>query len=154
MIAKRKQKPASAVVSLRVTTDQTVRLKRKARQLGRTPSETGAMLLEEGLRRADFAFIDFRDSAVGRQAYVLGSRVAVWQVAALVRAFEGDADKAADHLAWPTLKIRAAMSYADAFRDEIDSALSDAKAPGLAELRRTLPQLEEFRGPGSGVDQP
>ena len=54
----------STVISLRVSKDQVVRLRRKARRLGRSPSETGALLLEEGLRRDEFAFIDFRESAV------------------------------------------------------------------------------------------
>ncbi|MBI3179166.1 MAG: hypothetical protein HYZ27_05860, partial [Deltaproteobacteria bacterium] len=44
MVTRRPQTGASKVVSLRVSADQAKRLLRKARQLGRTPSETGAML--------------------------------------------------------------------------------------------------------------
>jgi uncharacterized protein (DUF433 family) len=136
------ERSASSVVSLRVTQDQSERLQRKARQIGRTPSETGAMLLEEGLRRSNFAFIDFRDSPIGRQAYVKGSRLAVWRVVAIVRSFDGDINKSAKHLSWPALKIRAAMSYAGAFAEEIETALDDADR--LPVLQRMLPQLEEF----------
>ena len=65
------------VISSRLEPDQGKRLARKAKQLGRTPSETGALLIEEGLRRDEFAFLDFRDSPVGRQSYVQGSTLAV-----------------------------------------------------------------------------
>jgi hypothetical protein len=41
------------------------RLKRMAKRYGWTPSDTSARLVEEGLLRSEFAFIDFRDSAVG-----------------------------------------------------------------------------------------
>jgi hypothetical protein len=68
------------VVSSRLQPGQQQRLARKAKQLGRTPSEIGALLIEEGLRRDEFAFIDFRDSPTGRQACLQGSTLAVWEV--------------------------------------------------------------------------
>ena len=105
----------SAVVSLRVSEEQAERLQRKARQLGRSPSETGAILLDESLRRDEFAFIDFRDSPVGRQAYIQGSRLAVWQVVTLARSYSGDVKKTAEHLAWPLVKVQSALSYAKAY---------------------------------------
>ena len=134
----------SAVVSLRVSDEQAERLQRKARQLGRTLSETGAILLDEGLRRDEFAFIDFRDSAVGRQAYIQGSRLAVWQVVSLVRRYAGDLAKACGHLEWPAVKVQAALSYAKAFADEIETAIQDAQSCSFERLSRTLPQAEEF----------
>src|SRR5829696_753505 len=122
-----KQMP-SAVVSLRVSKEQAERLQRKARQLGRTPSETGAILLDESLRRDQFAFIDFRDSPVGRQAYIQGSRLAVWQVVSLARSYAGDARKTAQHLEWPPVKVQSALSYGKAFPEEIENAIRDARA--------------------------
>lgn len=151
MRAKRKRMPASTVVSLRVSAQQAQRLRRRARQLGRTPSETGAMLLEEGLRRADFAFTDFRDSPVGRQAYVLGTRLAVWQVVSVARSVQGDVSRVAAHLGWPIVKVQAALSYAKAFPEDIEVALEDAATIEFAALARTLPQLEEFVAPSSSV---
>lgn len=129
--------------------EQTRRLQRKARQWGRSPSETGAMLLDEALRRADFAFVDFRDTASGRHAFVLGSRLAVWQVVSAVRAHAGDVDRAAAHLGWPVLKVRAAMNYARTFETEVEEALSDAQSVDVAQLERTLPQLEQFTVPAA-----
>src|SRR6266404_7223438 len=98
----------STVVSLRVSEEQAERLRRKARQLGRSPSETGAILLEESLRRDEFAFIDFRDSPVGRQACIQGSRLAVWMVVKVVQAFGGKIEKSAAHLQRSPVHIQAA----------------------------------------------
>lgn len=137
----------SAVVSLRVSDEQAGRLQRKARQIGRTPSETGAILLDEGLRRDEFAFIDFRDSAVGRQAYIQGSRLAVWQVASLIRRYAGDVNQTCGHLEWPAVKVQAALSYAKAFPDEIETALQDAQSCSFDRISRMLPQAEEFIAP-------
>ena len=75
----------SMVISMRLPAESGKRLKRMARRHGWTASDASARLVEEGLRRSEFAYIDFRDSAVGRQAYMQGSRLAVWQVAELLR---------------------------------------------------------------------
>lgn len=134
----------SAVVSLRVSDAQAARLQRKARQIGRTPSETGAILLDEGLRRDEFTFIDFRDSEVGRQAYIQGSRLAVWQVEELLRSYRGDLKKACEHLEWPAVKVQAALNYAKAFPEEIGTAIQDAKSCNFDRISRMLPQAVEF----------
>jgi hypothetical protein len=139
----------SAVVSLRVSEEQAERLQRKARQLGRSPSETGAILLDESLRRDEFAFVDFRDSPVGRQAYIQGSRLAVWQVVTLARSYSGDVKKTAEHLAWPLVKVQSGLSYAKAFPEEIENAIRDYKALDLGKVSRMLPQAEEFVAPAA-----
>jgi hypothetical protein len=130
-----------------VSEEQAKRLQRKARQLGRTPSETGAILLDESLRRDEFAFVDFRDSSVGRQAYIQGSRLAVWQVASLARSYAGDMKKTADHLEWPLVKVQSALSYAKAFPEEIENAIRDSQSSDFGKVSRTLPQAEEFVAP-------
>src|SRR5882724_10037775 len=98
--------PKTSVVSSRLEPGQELRLGRMARQLGRTASETGALLIEEGLRRSEFAFIDFRDSPVGRQAFIQGSSLAVWEVVWIVRSYQDDAGRAAGHLEMPLPKVQ------------------------------------------------
>jgi hypothetical protein len=68
----------SMVISMRLPLESGKRLKRMANRHGWTPSDASARLVEEGLRRSEFAFIDFRDSPAGRQAYIQGSTLAVW----------------------------------------------------------------------------
>lgn len=134
----------AAVVSMRIPTAQAERLRRMARRLGRTPSDTGALLVEEGLRRSEFAFIDFRDSCLGRQAYVQGSTLAIWEVVLLVREYRGEVSAAARHLDWPAVRVQAAMNYAAAHPEEIDAAVGDAEAVRFEDVLRFAPQLERF----------
>ncbi|HZT07577.1 MAG TPA: transcriptional regulator [Chloroflexota bacterium] len=113
------------VVSLRLKADQVQRLRRASRAVGKTPSETAAFLLGEALRRRDFPLIDFRDSPAGRQAYILGSRTAVWHVAKLAREFGGDSAAMAAFLEIPEVRVRAALAYAQSFPREIEAAIAD-----------------------------
>lgn len=120
------------------------RLKRLASRHGWTASDASARLVEEGLRRSEFAFIDFRDSGVGRQAFVQGSSLAVWEVALLLRAYKQNAAAVARHLGWPEPRVRSAIHYAEAFPEEIAAALAENDAVDLKALKRMLPQAEEF----------
>lgn len=111
---------------------------------GWTPSDASARLVEEGLRRQEFAFIDFRDSAVGRQPYIQGSSLAVWEVALLLRSYAYDVPAVAKHLCWPEVKVQAAQTYAKAFPGEIEQALAENEAMGFESLKRMVPQAERF----------
>ena len=135
---------ASMVVSMRLHAESGKRLKRMASRHGWTASDASARLVEEGLRRAEFAFIDFRDSAVGRQAAIQGSSLAVWEVTLLLRSYGGDVPAVAKHLQWPAMKVQAAAHYAEAFPEEIDEALADNDAAAFEALKRSLPQATEF----------
>lgn len=140
--------PKTSVVSSWLEPDQGKRLARKAKQLGRTSSETGALLIEEGLRRDEFAFVDFRDSPAGRQAYIQGSTLSVWEVVWIARGYHNDFNKAAKHLHMSPLKVRAALNYAKAFPDEIEEAIKEHHAAcDFESLSRMLPQAEVFPPP-------
>jgi len=137
----------STVISMRLPAESSQRLKRMARCHGWTPSDASARLVEEGLRRAEFAFLDFRDSPAGRQAYMQGSSLAVWEVVLLARSYKGDTTAVARHLAWPVSKVQAALHYAEAFSKEIQEALAENNAMGFKALKRMLPQTLEFPRP-------
>jgi hypothetical protein len=138
------QKNRSIVVSMRLPAESGKRLRRMANRHGWTPSDASARLVEEGLRRSEFAFIDFRDSPVGRQAYVQGSTLAVWEVMMLARAYKSSAAAVAGHLGWPEGRVQAALNYAAAFPQEINEALAENDAMDFVALKRMLPQAEEF----------
>ena len=132
------------VISMRLPEESGKRLKRMANRHGWTPSDASARLVEEGLRRSEFAFIDFRDSAAGRQAYLQASTLAVWEVLLLVQSYEADLLAVARHLKWPEWKVQAAVNYAKAFPEEIEETLSENAATDLEALKRMLPQIAEF----------
>ena len=134
----------SMVVSMRLPAESGKRLKRMASRHGWTPSDASARLVEEGLRRSEFAFIDFRDTQAGRQACIQASSLAVWEVMLLLRGYQGDAAAVARHLGWPQAKVQAAVHYADAFPSEIDEALAENDAMDFEALKRMLPQAVEF----------
>src|SRR6202162_1177834 len=120
--------PHSTVISMRLPVASGNRLKRMPNRYGWTPSDASARLVEEGLRRSEFAFIDFRDSGTGRQACIQGSSLAVWEVMLLARDYENDAAAVARHLRWPQSKVQAAFNYARAFPAEVNSAMADNDA--------------------------
>lgn len=134
----------STVISMRLPANSGKRLKRMANRHGWTPSDTSARLVEEGLRRSEFAFIDFRDSASGRQAYIQGSSLAVWEVMLMLSSYKNDSQSVAKHLHWPTAKVQAAINYAAAFPDETNEALTENEAADFSTIRRMLPQAVEF----------
>jgi hypothetical protein len=135
----------STVISMRLPAESGKRLKLMANRHGWTASDASARLVEEGLRRSEFAFIDFRDSPAGRQTYIQGSTLAVWEVMLLVRSYKGDLAAVAAHLRWPQAKVQAAVNYRDAFPAEIDDALAESEAVDFTTLKRMLPQAAEFR---------
>ena len=134
----------SVVISMRLPAESGDRLKRMATRHGWTPSDASARLVEEGLRRSEFAFIDFRDSAAGRQAYIQGSTLAVWEVLLLFRSYKEDIGAVAKHLQWPEAKIQAAVNYAEAFPEEIEDALSENAATDFNVVKRMLPGTTRF----------
>src|SRR5208283_3887639 len=129
---------------MRLPAQSELRLKRMARRHGWTASDASARLVEEGLRRSEFAFIDFRDSWAGRQACIHGSTLAVWEIMLLVRDGKADVSSVAKRLGWPLAKVAAAVHYAEAFPEEIDEALAENDAVDFGVLKRMLPQAAEF----------
>ena len=134
----------STVISMRLPVASGKRLKSMANRHGWTPSDASARLVEEGLRRSEFAFLDFRDSAIGRQAYIQGSSLAVWEVMLLAHSYKNDLKAVANHLRWPMAKVQAAVNYAKAFPAEINEALAENQAGDFTSINRMLPQAVEF----------
>jgi uncharacterized protein (DUF433 family) len=135
---------SSIVISMRLPAESGSRLRRMANRHGWTASDASARLVEEGLRRSEFAFVDFRDSVVGRQACIQGSTLAVWEVVLLVRSYNGSCKAVAGHLGWPEAKVQAAANYAAAFSKEVDDAIAENEAMNFAALQRMLPQANRF----------
>lgn len=134
----------SVVLSMRLSVESGRRLKRIANRHGWTPSDASARLVEEGLRRSEFAFLDFRDSPAGRQAYIQGSTLAVWEVIFLLRSYNGNVASVAKHLRWSEAKVGAAVNYAEAFPKEIDEATAENDSADFETLKRMLPQAVDF----------
>ncbi len=131
----------SKVISLRLRDRPLESLRRVARRMGRTPTEAASILLDEMLRQSEFAFIEFRDSPTGRQPFLQGTRLKVWQVASIARDFDGDVARTAAHLGIPPVQVAAALNYEKSFPDEIEAAIRDNDR-SEAELERLIPGLK------------
>jgi hypothetical protein len=134
----------SIVVSMRLPVESGRRLKRIANRHGWTPSDASARLVEEGLRRSEFAFLDFRDSPAGRQAYIQGSTLAIWEVMLLLRSYKANIEDVAKHLNWPEAKVRAALNYSEAFAGEVNELIAENDSIDFDSLKRMLPQAVDF----------
>ena len=131
----------SKVVSMRLRDDQVKRLDRIAGRLKRPPSQTAALLLEEALRLQEFPDIVFKDTIIEREAFLTGTRIKVWQVEELARVYDRDLAKVAEHLDEPVHRIEAAIAYAQAFPDEMETAIA-GNSRSYEELKRILPNLK------------
>jgi hypothetical protein len=104
---------------------------------GRTPSDLLAEYAEEIARKHRFCHIEFRETPLGRMAYVEGTRSAVWLVRHLARQNKDDVRRTAALHGWPESKVRAAVNYAEAYPEEIEALIEHAN--GMTET--TLRQL-------------
>lgn len=75
------------------------------------------MNIEKSLE-TEFPGISFRDSVSGREAYLSGHRVAVWEVQD-VYAETRSIEKTAGYFRWPSLLVKRALAYAKAFPEQI-----------------------------------
>jgi hypothetical protein len=80
----------------------------------------------------------------GRQAYIKGSTLAVWEVISVAESYQLDVKQTARHLNWPGVRVQAALNYAEAFPEEIRLAIEENDAADFDALKRLLPSLESF----------
>lgn len=78
-------------------------------------------VIEKSLE-TEFPGISFRGSLSGREAYVTGHRVAVWEVLDVLAETQS-IKKTADHFRWPPVLVERALAYAKAFPEEIRKSL-------------------------------
>jgi hypothetical protein len=112
-------------------------------------SEAGdsQLLTEEKLREEQYPHIIFRDSSDGRQASVIGTGLAVWEIMLIARGLGGDVSQTASHLAIPETLVRAALNYASDFHEEINPILTVHDATDFEALKRLLPDIERVTVP-------
>jgi predicted transcriptional regulator len=144
----------SQVLSLRLPDHMAERLDHFAQQQGNGMNRDRAslLLLEEALRQSEFTYIEFRDSAIGRQAYMKGSRLTVWWVIRIAKDFDMDADAVARHLQQPVEWVKAALRYYEVYPQEIGQAI-EAGYVSFEELKRRLPQATLFEAPHDGATE-
>ncbi|MEW6303570.1 MAG: hypothetical protein AB1705_08875 [Verrucomicrobiota bacterium] len=109
----------TVVQSCRIEKNHAALLSRQAKRRHLEVSTLSSLYLTEKALEEEFPGIGFRDSAGGREAYVLGHRVAVWEVVDAFREARTVA-RTARHFRWPPALVRCALAYAKAFPKEIE----------------------------------
>ncbi len=109
---------ATIVQSCRLEREHAALLSRQARRRHLEVSTLSSLYLKEKALEEEFPGLGFRDSVGGREAYVLGHRVAVWEVADFYREAKS-ISRTADHFGWPDYLVKCALAYAREFPEEI-----------------------------------
>ena len=122
---------SSAYVSGRVPSRYERLVTKQARVARTSKSDLVARYVIEKSLETEFPGISFRDSLSGREAFVTGHRVAVWEVLS-VHDETKSIEKTASHFRWPRILVKRALAYAKAFPDEIGTARDEETATGSA----------------------
>ena len=112
---------STAYVSGRVPARYERLVARQARAAKTSKSDLVARYVIEKSLETEFPGISFRDSLSGREAYLTGHRVAVWEVLA-VREETKSVEKTVSYFRWPRVLVKRALAYAKAFPEEIHTA--------------------------------
>ena len=112
---------ATAYVSGRVPARYERLVTKQARAARTSKSDLVARYVIEKSLETEFPGISFRDSLSGREAYVTGHRVAVWEVLD-VHDETRSVEKTASHFRWPRVLIKRALAYTKAFPEEVSAA--------------------------------
>ena len=131
-------------VSLRLTQQEADELVSLATLRHEKAASVGARFVREGVRRARFPAIEFRDGDPARVAYLAGTRWPVWMIVALVEELGGDLERAAERIQRPVALVRFALAYTEAYPDEIQAARDLAARRDFEGLRRLVPNLEKL----------
>jgi uncharacterized protein (DUF433 family) len=109
---------STAYISGRVPRKYERLVVKQARAARTSKSNLVARYVTEKSLETEFPGSSFRDSLSGREAYLTGHRVAVWEVVDAYGELE-TIDKTAEHFHWPAVLVRRALAYAKAFPEEI-----------------------------------
>jgi hypothetical protein len=111
----------SAYVSGRVPARYERLVTKQARAARTSKSDLVARYVIEKSLETEFPGISFRDSLSGREAYLTGHRVAVWEVLTVYEDTRS-VEKTARHFHWPRVLVNRVLAYAKAFPEEINRA--------------------------------
>jgi hypothetical protein len=114
----------TAYVSARVPARYERLVARQARAARTTKSDLVARYVVEKSLESEFPGISFRNAVSGREAYLTGHRVAVWEVLA-VHEETRSVRRTAEHFLWPEILVRRALAYSKAFPDEVRRSRED-----------------------------
>jgi uncharacterized protein (DUF433 family) len=106
--------------TFRLSEELLTSLEQRSQEHGDSVNALAERYLEEGLRRENHPLIDFRDSAAGRRAMLVGTRLEVKHVIDTWLNSDKSVEDTAEYFSLPEGYVRAALQYYAAFQDEVD----------------------------------
>ena len=106
------------VQSCRLEANHAALLSRQAKRRHLEVSTLSSLYLKEKALEEEYPGIGFRDSVGGREAFVQGHRVAVWEVMDVYREAK-TIRNTADYFRWTPALVRCALAYAQACAKEM-----------------------------------
>ena len=91
---------------------------------------------EQAARLERFAMTN---SDSGRQAYVVVSSLAVWEVATIDESYGNSAEQTSAHLRWQLSRAELILAYARTYPQEIAALLQENRSVSPPDLQRSLP---------------
>ncbi len=98
-----------------------------------------AVLINEALQHEQFRQIESRDSPCGRQACIVGSSLAAWELIMIAEGYDLQSTLVAAHVDWPQSHIEGVIRYYRAHPQEIDPAIAENDAITPAQMKQALP---------------
>jgi uncharacterized protein (DUF433 family) len=137
MIQKRVRSPRKTVhFNARLPQDVSKELRRFAERRRISTNAAAAQLLGEALRMEKFPGVSFRFTASGRQPFVTGTGMMVWELYHVWLDHKGDVKDVLKN--YPHLKasqVNVAAAYASEFPREEPPGFWGEKPPGVTEIR-------------------
>lgn len=137
MIQKKASKSRKSVhFNARLPRGVSDRLKGYAERRRVSTSAAAVELLDEALRMQEYPGVDFRWTAIGRQPFITGTGLTVWELVHVLLDHGKDVNRVLKnyrHL--NAAQVNAAMAYGKAFRGEEPSGFWGKKPPFAREVR-------------------
>lgn len=128
-------------LDVKLPDEQAARLDRFASRIHKSRDEATAQLIEEALLHDEYPGIEFRDSVLDRQAYLVGSGLAAWELLMVAESYDYDLHQLTEHLRLPSSHIQSALAFIHAHSSKIKAALSENNALSEEDVRRRFPDL-------------
>jgi hypothetical protein len=109
---------ATMVQSCRIEKSAAALLSRQAKRRHLEVSTLSSLYLKEKALEEEYPGVGFRDAVGGREAYVLGHGVGIWEVVAVYQKAK-TVTKTARHFRWPPALVRCALAFEKEFTAEI-----------------------------------
>jgi uncharacterized protein (DUF433 family) len=120
---------ATPTRTLRLKPHLCAEIERIAKRSRRSFSEVTQDLLEEAVRMRECPGIHFAEEPVGREAKVTGTGLGVWEVIGMYRGARANVKRLRSrHPHLLEVQIKAALSYYERHREEIDALIGENQA--------------------------